>query len=67
MKCYAVKKFGSYLNDLHLKGGTKNGTYHATFTPEDEIDTKNDIWITENYYHAQGAALLVDGIVVKYE
>ena len=67
MKRYAVKKFGSYLNDMHLKGGTKNGTYHATYTPGDELKEVNDIWIPDNLQHARGVAILIDGIVVRYE
>lgn len=61
---YAVKSEGSYVNDVQLRGGTKNGTYWADYTPGDEELTQFNVWITDDKEKASAIAQLVKGEVV---
>lgn len=64
MSVYAVMTEGSYVNDVHLRGGTKNGTYWADYTPADDELTPYNVWITEDKERASAIAQLVEGEVV---
>ena len=61
---YVVKTQGSYVNDVHLRGGTKNGTFWASYTSAYEDLGNHNVWMTVNKEMAQGVADLVGGKVV---
>lgn len=61
---YAVEKEGSILKDLSLSGGTKNGTFWASYVPESEL-IGSHFWLTDNIEYAEGLAILVGGEVVR--
>lgn len=61
---YAVEKEGSILKDLNLSGGTKNGTFWASYIPESEL-IGSQVWLTDYIEYAEGLAMLVGGKVVK--
>ena len=64
---YAIYIKGSFVNDIHLRGGTKNGTYWASYTPENEKLNSQNMWITNDFQMASGVAMLVGGKVVPLE
>lgn len=64
-KYYVVETQGSYVQDVQLSGGTKNGTYWASYTPIPQFDFNGrNTWITDDLDRAKGLALLVGGKVV---
>lgn len=64
---YIVEVQGSYVDDIHLRGATKNGSYWAGYTPDNEKLDGRNVWITDDYRKALGVAYLVDGEVRRFK
>ncbi|HDA8605861.1 TPA: DUF1024 family protein [Staphylococcus aureus] len=63
---YAVYAKGSLVEDVHLSGGTKQGTCWASYTPKEEATILNT-WITDDINKTRGVALLVGGNIMEWE
>ncbi len=63
---YVVYAKGSLVEDVHLSGGTKQGTCWASYTPKEEATILNT-WITDDINKARGVALLVGGNIMEWE
>lgn len=63
---YVVYAKGSFVQGVHLSGGTKQGTFWASYTPKEDATILNT-WITDDINKARAVALLVGGNTMQWE